>query len=85
MIMTLHGLTQNWLLVGISHPTKKSRSRDIPKVKNSGDFVKVPGIKIPRLKKSRIPGIKIPRLKKKSRRSENRKNARFFKDISNFR
>ena len=85
---------QSWLLVGISHPTKKKIP--IPGMKNPRGTPKVKNL-YPRGLKSRIPGIKIPRLKKiphpedfqkipkKSRCSENRKNPKFgFRDFWDF-
>ena len=63
------GFKQSWLFVGISHLTKKipipgiKNPREIPKVKNPGDFVKIPGIKIPRLKNPN-PGDKNPETQK---------------------
>ena len=56
---------QRWLFVGISHATKNpdpgdKNPRDILKVKNPE---KIPGIKIPNLRKTPNPGDKIPRLK----------------------
>ena len=47
-------LNQSWLFVGISHPDPgDKKSQGYPEGKKS----QIPGIKIPRLKKSPIPGI----------------------------
>ena len=55
--MQIEDRDQRWLFVEISHPSKK-----IPG-KNPGNFAKILGIKIPKLRIPRITGIKIPRLK----------------------